>query len=96
MDTQISGEVVISLFTLFGTKFDYESDSDVTSAVAPQKLSQFDERRISDMKCSPETVFCVKTGNVGNRPKRVLAKFRVDLSHFQGVIDFFNQAIEQN
>ena len=57
-------------------KFDEEADFEVRSALDPQKAHVFGEKRNFDPKFSPIIFFGVEKWNVGNRLKRVFAKFR--------------------
>ena len=66
-------------------KFDEEADFEVHSAVARQKPRQISEKQKFRSKSFVENLFCVETRNIGNRLKRVLAKFCADPSHVRGV-----------
>ena len=54
-----------------------ESDGDVGIGVAPQKPSKNIEKR---KKFRDKKFFDIEKQNVGNRPKRVFAKFRCERS----------------
>ena len=60
---------------LSGAKFDAESDFEVRLAVAPQKHCKNNKKLIFDPKISPTNFSHVEKLNVGDRLKRVLAKF---------------------
>ena len=62
--------------SLSRAKFDEESDFEIGSAVAIPK-----PRQISEKWNFESEIFGVEKQKVGNRPKRILAKFGVDPSH---------------
>ena len=64
-----------------GAKLLEEADFDVQKWLAHQKHSQTCEKLISERKTNPEKKSDVKKRNVGNRLKRVLAKFQAERSH---------------
>ena len=69
-----------------GAKFDGEADFEVRSAVALQKPGQNNEKlKFRSEIFAEQKNFGVEKWNVGDRLKRVLAKFEADRSWFRGV-----------
>ena len=72
--------------SLSKAKFDEEVNFELRLVVAPQKLHQISEKRNFRSEIFAKQKFVgVEKCNVGNRLKRVLAKFRADRSHVRGV-----------
>ena len=67
--------------------FDEESASDAQKFLAPPKLVilEINWRQIFPHQKHFKNILSVEEWNVGNRLKRVLAKFRADRSHPRGV-----------
>ena len=67
--------------SLSGTKFDEEADFDVRSTVGPSKTNKIDENlTFRSENCAEKTFSGVEKSKFDNLPKRMLPKFRVDLS----------------
>ena len=67
--------------SLSGAKFDAEADFDVRLAVAPPKPDQIMEKLIFRSEKFAEKNFDAEKRNVGDRLKRVLAKFEANRSY---------------
>ena len=67
-------------------KFDEEADFKLRCALAPQNHAKSAKNKLFDPNFLTNNFFFgVEKRNVGNRLKRVLAKFRADPSRFRGV-----------
>ena len=68
-----------------GAKFDGQADFEIRLALAPLEPGQNAKNWNFDLKISPKSFLGVEKWNVGDRLKRVLAKFEADRSHPRGV-----------